>query len=748
MPFPPRGGCRGRVLPAALAVALAIASPLHAGAVLFVDDDAPAGGDGSNWTTALRFLRDALAEAAEPVSRVSEIRVAQGTYRPDRIEAVPDGTGDREATFALLSGVALRGGYAGAGEPDPDARDVELYATILSGDLLADDGPDFAGTFDNSFHVVVALNVDATAVLDGFQVSGGRADGPTFGASPLSQDQGSAVNVFFATPQLVNCTFTANWAESRGTVNDHGGATLLDCTFEGNFSDTHAGGLYVHDDVATTLIGCRFIGNAARVNGGGAYNAGSDSVSLTECLFSGNLAAAGGGLYCTQGSVTVLTGCTFIGNESTSVTLQGGAIFSNGASPQLSGCVFTGNTAASGGAVYLAGGLAGQPSITDCTFQDNTATSRAGALSIGHANTLVTGCTFIGNTVDQWGGAVWTDEEPLITACTFTGNFAGFSGGAFYAWRGAPLVTACTFTGNSAANFGGAVSCVDEFADAVFTDCVFSGNVAGFGGAVYNNEPDPVFVNCTFLGNLAGGWGGVVYSAFSDAVFTNCVLSGNTAVSFGGAVYNFRSSPALTNCTLASNSAGIDGGGVFNQLEANPVLTNCILWANTDGGPTDESAQIFTLVSGQTVVNHSIVQGWTGALGGLGNFGDDPLLVNLDDLRLRPGSPAIDAGDNLAVPPGVTDLDGNPRFADDPCTDDTGVGDGVHPLVDLGAFEFQGSSRPGDVDGDCVVGIIDLLALLGNWGACPGLPEPCPADLDGDGVVGITDFLLLLGDWG
>ncbi|MCH7720510.1 MAG: hypothetical protein IH988_05900 [Planctomycetes bacterium] len=50
----------------------------------------------------------------------------------------------------------------------------------------------------------------------------------------------------------------------------------------------------------------------------------------------------------------------------------------------------------------------------------------------------------------------------------------------------------------------------------------------------------------------------------------------------------------------------------------------------------------------------------------------------------------------------------------------------------------------GDLDGDGVVGILDLLILLSDWGPCKG----CPADLDGDGNVGILDLLLLLSNWG
>ena len=50
----------------------------------------------------------------------------------------------------------------------------------------------------------------------------------------------------------------------------------------------------------------------------------------------------------------------------------------------------------------------------------------------------------------------------------------------------------------------------------------------------------------------------------------------------------------------------------------------------------------------------------------------------------------------------------------------------------------------GDPGGDGMVGVADLLALLGVWGPCPG----CPEDLNGDTVVDVADLLLLLSAWG
>ncbi len=53
---------------------------------------------------------------------------------------------------------------------------------------------------------------------------------------------------------------------------------------------------------------------------------------------------------------------------------------------------------------------------------------------------------------------------------------------------------------------------------------------------------------------------------------------------------------------------------------------------------------------------------------------------------------------------------------------------------------------PGDLDGDGVVGVIDLLALLAGWGPFADCGA-CPADLDGGCAVGVTDLLILLANW-
>jgi hypothetical protein len=50
----------------------------------------------------------------------------------------------------------------------------------------------------------------------------------------------------------------------------------------------------------------------------------------------------------------------------------------------------------------------------------------------------------------------------------------------------------------------------------------------------------------------------------------------------------------------------------------------------------------------------------------------------------------------------------------------------------------------GDVNGDGLVDVTDLLAVMDAWGPCDG----CAEDLNGDGIVDVVDLLEVVGNWG
>ena len=249
-------------------------TPVCGAGTIYVDDDAPLGGDGQSWDTAFKHLQDALGAALAG----DETWVAQGTYRPDRDADHPDGTGDREATFELITGVALYGGYAGIGAPDPNERNIELYETTLSGDLLGDDEPNFVNYDENSRHVVTGSGTDDTVLLSGFTVTSGFAH----------VERGSRSDY-----------------EGAGVYNKAGSPTLANCTFSGNSAHYYGGGMY-NDGGSPTLTNCTFSGNSAHYYGGGMSSLGDD-MTITACTFSGNSANIwGGGIYCTSSNTTII----------------------------------------------------------------------------------------------------------------------------------------------------------------------------------------------------------------------------------------------------------------------------------------------------------------------------------------------------------------------------------------------------------------------------------------------------------
>ena len=177
--------------------------------VVYVDVDAPGPvHDGTSWADAYTDLQEALAAAAPG----AKIRVAQGTYRPD------GGTGDREATFGLITGVTIKGGYAGLGAPDPNARDIAQYETILSGDLAGNDvavadpcdlrnEPTRA---ENCYHVVTGSGTDRTAGMDGLTITAGNAfQTEHYPGTERAEHRGGGMFNSDGGPTLVSCTFDA-----------------------------------------------------------------------------------------------------------------------------------------------------------------------------------------------------------------------------------------------------------------------------------------------------------------------------------------------------------------------------------------------------------------------------------------------------------------------------------------------------------------------------------------------------------
>jgi predicted outer membrane repeat protein len=348
--------------------------PVASANVIYVDDDAAGANDGTSWTNAFRCLQDALAEASGEGSKTpprwppgatrTEIRVAQGVYTPDRDSVHPDGTRDRSARFRLLDSVALRGGFAGVGATDPDARDITRYETILSGDLAGDDVvvPDPCDLLteptraENSYAVVTAGACSRTTVLDGFTVRAGNAFGPER-VYPEATGAGLLLSYYGADccPSVRNCTFAGNCAYYGGATFVIGARPeLIDCTFVGN-AGIEGGALctsmwrntgWVVSACEFVVRGCLFAGNCARDRGGAVHVGPGENFTIEDCTFTRNSASEGGAIYNSQS--VGLENCLLIHNVA---AREGGAVCSHGFQLDVMSCTFSGNTAPLGWAL-------------------------------------------------------------------------------------------------------------------------------------------------------------------------------------------------------------------------------------------------------------------------------------------------------------------------------------------------------------------------------------------------------------
>lgn len=371
-------------------VFLPFSSGIASSAVFYVDDTAAGANDGSSWTDAYTDLQNALT-AADPND---QIWIAAGTYYPS---VQIGGTGPRYAAFQMKNGVAIYGGYAGT-ETDPNQRDIQNNQTILSGDIGA------AGNIsDNCYHIFyhpAGLNLNTSAILDGFTITAANANGPT----STSHRDGAGMYNDAGSPTVRNCTFSANVAywDGGGIYNNNCSPTITGCTFSNNLA--YWGGGMVNYSSNPAITNCIFIANTGESRGGGMYSDNS-SPNVMNCAFSANISPYGGGLVNYESNSTI-TNCIFAANRSTS---YGGGIWNNYCSPAITNCTFVGNWARlSGGGIrnyYLS-----NPRISNCILWGNTAAQ--GPQIYNHQSTpMVTFCNVEGG----WTGDGNLDSDPLFT---------------------------------------------------------------------------------------------------------------------------------------------------------------------------------------------------------------------------------------------------------------------------------------------------------------------------------------------
>jgi predicted outer membrane repeat protein len=689
--------------------------------------DAAGANNGASWGDAFNHLQDALAAAASG----DQIWVAEGVYYPDL--GVGQVNNDRSASFVLVDGVAVYGGFDGT-ESDLSARDWTTHITVLSGDLEQNDTVNGNGVVEsaadivgsNAYNVTSGRAASPSTVLDGFTLTGGNADsdscpGPGCGG-------GMVLNGNFVTtePTLANLIFIGNSANfdggglaswktasqmsqitfSNNTSGDGGGGMMTyystlqmdQIHFENNTADL-GGGLY-YEDSELTLTNSTFTSNTA-LHGGGIFgdkpfHGDTGILTLTDVTFSNNTATDtswsgsgycnGGGGIGHQGVGTLnLTRVTFSGNTS---QLGGAGLFiANNGTTTLTDVDFTGNQAQQAG-----GGLfsdSGDLTISDSTFTNNqslgTSNANGGAIAIENGTLDLSTTTISGNSAYFGGGLLFSDGVMTLANVTITDNTATEFGGGIYArYNSQVSITSTDFTENQA-NYGGGIYNMVSGQTLTLDQVTFTRNTALEDGGGIHNRAQAAISNAQFLGNSAANGGGMSTLANDLTTLENVIFVGNQAREDGGGFFakiDDDDSLTLAHAVFVQNQAGSEGGGLHNYGACcspadNVIVANSIFW--------DNSTQIESYLDAP-VVRFCDVQG--GYPDGSAILDADPLLTrapspgtdgvwgtaddDYGDLRPTYASPVIEAGNNADCTQ-TLDLDGNPRLF------------GVR--VDLGPFE-------------------------------------------------------------
>ena len=393
--------------------------------VIFVKYNATGLNNGTSWDNAFTDLSVAIASATEG----KDIWVAAGKYKPtdcpNLYSECTFETPQRKYHFTLLQGVGIYGGFIGT-ENDVSQRDWKNNETILSGDFNDDD--DSTGNSENAYHVFYHdgwERKDNTAILDGFTISGGNANGDAwpnqdgggirnnkreeFGAdhtTPIIRNclfknnsatlvGGAMYNHDGASPTIENCVFVDNSADKGAAIFNYlGTPVIINSTFSGNTATTGGGAIGIDD--STVTIENSIFSNNSSVNAGGAISLKNTAAAIIKnSFFSGNAAQNGGAVSSTKTSVLTVESCNFQNNLANGSALPsglGGAIQNQESTATVINSVFTGNSAVAGGAIA---NLMANASIINCSISAN---ATGGGIANGQTNPVISNTIVFGNT--------------------------------------------------------------------------------------------------------------------------------------------------------------------------------------------------------------------------------------------------------------------------------------------------------------------------------------------------------------
>lgn len=339
--------------------------------IIYVKWDATGLNNGTSWNDAYVNLTNAIA-AAQPGNVVW---VARGTY-------IPTGNGaGRYRHFTLKNEVSIYGGFEGTENPgnfnlfDRNFLDNE---TILDGQ-------------NDRYHVIYNAGINASALLDGFTIKNGNANGDYNQIPPPDETlRGGGMYNVESSPRIENCLFTGNFAGARGggVYNWYSHPAVRYCVFNNNISYEAGGGMF-NLNSNPVIINCLFSGNMSGM-GAGLGNERSHPEIYNSTIAANLAIGCGGGIFNADNefSIVLINNCIIWNNQ---VLNQNG----NGDYYGHQICNWTNNT----------------------TTLENTCINNGGNFHIYNEGNLILGAGCI------FANPLFVLPEPAVNAPTTAGNY-------------------------------------------------------------------------------------------------------------------------------------------------------------------------------------------------------------------------------------------------------------------------------------------------------------------------------------
>jgi predicted outer membrane repeat protein len=537
----------------AIASIALMAGTLRAQTIVYVDDDAAAGGNGASWATAFRYLQDAIAFS--PTS--SEIHIAGGLQRPDLGAGVLHY--DWDASFKPKSGMVLKGGYRGlAAGGSPDDRDLVAFQSVISGDLISNDPTSY---IDNSYHLFEITGAISSVTLDGMLLHAGRATSNTTVDQQGGGVRQTAGNLVMNDLRIEQC------AGVGGAVYFAGGTvTITNCVLD-SCSGEGAG---VRLNTNTAVIdSCSFLD----CGGSGVIYAPSSTVTIRNSRFETTTGALSAAIYSVSSSVLV-EDSQFLGFTSGN---EGGAAFLRDSLTTIRRSLFRDNYSGSSGGAILA--WYGTLEIEDSVFDGNEAYGYGGAILSRYADpTSVRRCTLSRNRAHGGrGGGIWVEQIGLgavsIQDCLLASNGAQFGGGV--ALQAVASIQRCAFSANQGVQGGGGLQVDTSPAGTTTVDhCTFYGNEYQPGSALRTSGTGSITVTNTLMWNNQApqiqNLGATLGIAYCDVESLPAAYIGNGNFELFPWVY----APPIHDFHLRAGSPCIDTGDPNAALDSDGTRTD------------------------------------------------------------------------------------------------------------------------------------------------------------------------------